>query len=103
APPDSAWWNAHQIAHIRSYESTKPLRHPIGYAVLGYGNNATLFNSDADWVAGASKIAPTTSCGTGTPTCKVHVNDSDHPYFGMWNESAHANRNYAWQNFTNGN
>jgi uncharacterized repeat protein (TIGR01451 family) len=103
APPDSAWWNAHQIAHIRSYESTKPLRHPIGYAVLGYGNNATLFNSDADWVAGASKIAPTTSCGNGTPTCKVHVNDSDHPYFGMWNDSAQVNRNYAWQNFTNGN
>jgi uncharacterized repeat protein (TIGR01451 family) len=103
APPGSEWWNAHQIAHIRSYESGKPWRHPIGFAVLGYGNDATLFNSDADWVAGASRISPTTSCGSGTPTCKVNVNDSDHPYFGMWNESAQANRNYAWRNFTNGN
>jgi len=103
APPDSAWWNAHQIAHIRSYESGKPFRHPIGFGVLGWGNDATLFNSDADWVAGASRISPTTSCGSGTPRCKVNVNDSDHPYFGMWNDSAQANRNYAWRNFTNGN
>jgi hypothetical protein len=71
--------------------------------VLGYGNDTTLFNSDADWVAGNSKISPTTSCGSGTPHCKVNVNDSDHPYFGMWNESAQDNRNYAWENFTNGN
>jgi hypothetical protein len=103
APPGSEWWNAHQISHIRAYESAKPFRHPIGYAMIGQGNDATLFNSDADWVAGRSRIAPTTSCGSGTPRCKVNVNDSDHSYFGMWNDSAQVNRNYAWQNFTNGN
>ena len=48
-------------------------------------------------------IAPTTSCGSGTPACKVNVNDSDHSYFGMWNSSAQVNRNFAWENFTNGN
>jgi hypothetical protein len=31
------------------------------------------------------------------------MNDSDHTYFGMWTESAQANRNYAWQNFLSGN
>jgi uncharacterized repeat protein (TIGR01451 family) len=102
-PPGSEWWNAHQIAHIRSYESTKPFRHPIGYAGILYDSDTTVFNSDADWVAGAARIAPTTSCGSGTPRCKVNVNDSDHSYFGMWNDSAQVNRNYAWQNFTNGN
>jgi uncharacterized repeat protein (TIGR01451 family) len=103
APPNSTWWNDHQISHIRSYESAKPARHPIGYAVPADLGDTVLFNSNADWVAGASSIAPTTSCGSGTPTCKVNVNDSDHSYFGMWNSSAQANRNFAWQNFTNGN
>jgi hypothetical protein len=30
----------------------------------------------------------------------VNINDSDHSYFGMWNDSAQANRNYFWINFT---
>jgi hypothetical protein len=33
----------------------------------------------------------------------VNVNDSDHSYFGMWNDSAKQNRQYAWQNFARGN
>ena len=32
SPPSSVWWNNHLIAHVRSYESTKQLQHPIGYA-----------------------------------------------------------------------
>jgi hypothetical protein len=31
------------------------------------------------------------------------VNDSDHSYFGMWNQTAQQNRNYAWENFLTGN
>jgi hypothetical protein len=33
----------------------------------------------------------------------VNINDSDHSYFGMWNDTAQANRNYFWINFTQGN
>jgi hypothetical protein len=33
----------------------------------------------------------------------VNINDSDHSYFGIWNESPQVNRNYFWINFTNGN
>jgi hypothetical protein len=29
APSNSTWWNDHQIAHIRAYESRKPHQHPI--------------------------------------------------------------------------
>src|SRR5262249_37595127 len=47
--------------------------------------------------------SPTSSCGSGNPPCKVNINDSDHSYFGMWNDSAQTNRNYAWRNFMNGN
>ena len=32
SPASSVWWNSHLIAHLRSYESTKPQQHPIGYA-----------------------------------------------------------------------
>lgn len=103
APPGSAWWNGHLISLIRSYESGKPLQHPIGYGVLADNNDATILNSEADWIAPAARISPTTSCGNGHPACKVNINDSDHSYFGMWNESPQANRNYFWINFTQGN
>lgn len=103
APSKSVWWNNHLIALIRDYEAGKPLQHPIGYGVLEDNKDATILNSDADWIAPAARISPTTSCGTGHPPCKVNVNDSDHSYFGIWNDSPQTNRNYFWINFTNGN
>jgi hypothetical protein len=103
APPGSEWWNRHLISVTRSYESGKPLQHPIGYGVLSDNNDATILNSDADWIAPAAKISPTASCGNGHPSCKVNINDSDHSYFGMWNDSPQTNRNYFWINFTQGN
>jgi hypothetical protein len=103
APADSTWWNKHQIAHIRAYESKKPLRHPIGYGALIDAPDSTVYNSDADWVAPQIRVSPVTSCGSGKPACKVNVNDSDHSYFGMWNDTPQQNRNYAWQNFMTGN
>ena len=66
-------------------------------------DDATIINSDADWIAPAARISPTTTCGSGHPRCKVNINDSDHSYFGMWNDSPQVNRNYFWINFTNGN
>ena len=33
----------------------------------------------------------------------TRINDSDHSYFGMWNDTVQQNRNYAWENFMNGN
>ena len=103
APKTSTWWNNHQISHIRAYESTKPHQHPIGYGALIGAPDSTLYNSDADWVKPQIRISPATSCGSGNPTCKVNVNDSDHSYFGMWNDTPQQNRNYAWQNFMTGN
>jgi len=103
APPGSEWWNNHLISLTRSYEATKLLQHPIGYGVVSDNNDATILNSDADWIAPAARISPTASCGSGHPACKVNINDSDHSYFGMWNDSPQANRNYFWINFTQGN
>jgi len=103
APPRSIWWNDHLISLIRAHEKGMSFQHPIGYAALDSAPDSVLYNSDADWVAPAAKISPAKSCGSGKPACKVNINDSDHSYFGMWNDSPQANRNYAWANFMHGN
>ena len=104
APADSKWWNSHLIALARSYEAGKPLQHPIGYGVPDDSERCRpILNSDADWIAPAARISPTTTCGSGHPSCKVNINDSDHSYFGIWNDSPQINRNYFWINFTQGN
>ncbi len=103
APGNSTWWNDHQISHIRAYESRKPHQHPIGYAAPVGVPDTVIYNSNADWVAPAARISPAKSCGTGKPACKVNINDSDHTYWEMWNESPQQNRNYAWENFMTGN
>ncbi len=104
APVDTQWWNNYQIAHIRKYESRKPHQHPIGWAaLLPAGTDPILYNSNADWVAPNSTISPPTSCGSGTPACKVNINDSDHSYYGAaWKDTPQQNRNYVWKNFANG-
>ncbi len=96
APSNSTWWQNHLITLIHTYEVGKPLQHPVGYAALTGGADATLYGSAADWVAPWARISPLNNQG------KVILNDSDHSYFGMWNDSAQINRNYIWQNFTSG-
>lgn len=103
APPTSKWWNHHLIEHIRQYEGTKPRRHPIGYAAPIGVPDTVVYDSNADWVAPEVAVSPSASCGAGQPACKVNVNDSDHSYFGMWNDTAQQNRNWAWENFASGN
>ena len=100
---DSVWWNEHQIAHIRAYESKKPHQHPIGYGTISGLPDQAMYNSNADFVKPQARISPITSCGSGKPRCKVNINDSDHSYWEMWNQTPQQNRNYAWQNFMNGN
>lgn len=103
APMKSTWWNNHLISLVHQYERSKARQHPVGYAALENPPDSILYNSDADWVAPTVWISPETSCGTGSPTCKVNINDSDHSYFGMWNDTPQKNRNYAWENFMTGN
>ena len=102
APSQSVWWNSHLVEHLRNYEATKPHAHPAGYAAPIGVPDAVIYNSDADWVAPLAEVSPASSCGTGKPPCKVNVNDSDHSYFGMWNETPQQNRNFFWENFTSG-
>ena len=100
---DSVWWNDHQISHIRAYESGKKHRHPIGYGTISGLPDTTMYNSDADFVKPHERISPVKSCGSGRPACKVNVNDSDHSFWEIWRYPAQQNRNYAWENFMQGN
>jgi len=102
APSSSGWWQGHMIDLIHTYETGKLLQHPVGLPWYNNGD-AVLYNSNADWVAPSARISPTSSCGSGMPQCKVNINDSDHSYYGMWNDSVQINRNYIWENFANGN
>jgi hypothetical protein len=103
APANSVWWNQHLIALARSYEASKPYQHPIGFAATVGFRDSTLLESDADWIAPVSRISPINTHGTGHPADKVNINDSDHSYWEMWNDTPQTNRNYFWINFTNGN
>ncbi len=103
APPKSVWWNTHMIALIRSLETDMKFQHPIGYGVPGDMNDEVIVNSDADWIAPAVRVSPEKTIGTGNPSRKVNINDSDHSYFGIWNDTPQQNRNYFWINFTQGN
>ena len=64
--------------------------------------DATILDSDADWIAPAARFFPPSNSGGDQSRRKVVVNDSDHSYFGMWNESPLENRKFFWINFTNG-
>jgi len=106
APENSTWWNNHLISLVRAYEKKKRYQHVIGYGVPAVYNSTAdsiIYNSDADWVAPLARVSPARSCGTGKPQCKININDSDHSYWEMWNDSPEKNRNYIWENFMNGN
>ncbi|MEP6595154.1 MAG: putative collagen-binding domain-containing protein [Ginsengibacter sp.] len=106
APEHSTWWNNHLISLVKAHEVEMRYQHPIGYGVPAVDNSkidSTLYNSDADWIAPLARVSPARSCGSGKPACKVNINDSDHSYWEIWNGTPQKNRNYAWENFTNGN
>ena len=105
APGGSLWWQGHMISLIHTYEQTTyGVQHPVGFPSLqiGSGNDQQLYNSNAEWVAPAAAPSPTSGCGSGTPACKVIMNDNDHSYITFPADSAQTMRNYIWENFTNG-
>ena len=104
APDDT--WCRNMINAIHAYQNTKPNQHPVLYPALnGLPSDSSEINSNADVFAGSSHvIAGVNPCGSGTPTCKVNLNDSDHSYTmpGIKTDGALLNRNFVWENFTSG-
>jgi Putative collagen-binding domain of a collagenase len=104
APDDT--WCRNMINAIHAYQNTKPNQHPVLYPALnGLPSDSAEINSNADLFAGSSRIINGVNpCGTGTPTCKVNLNDSDHSYTmpGVKTDGALLNRNFVWENFVSG-
>jgi hypothetical protein len=83
--------------------TAKTFQHPVLNATTqDLASDSFLYNSNAESAAPAARFSPTSSCGTGTPLCKVNINDSDHSYFGIWNDTQLTQRSYVWNNATNG-
>jgi IPT/TIG domain/Putative collagen-binding domain of a collagenase len=101
--PDATWCQ-NMISAIHTYESTKPNQHPVLFPVTSALNTTTVLDSNGDLFAGSSKVAPTNNCGSGTPACKVDLNDSDHSYTmpGIKTDGPLLNRNFVWENFVSG-
>jgi hypothetical protein len=98
--PYSDSWQASVISYVKQYEATKPKQHPVGMTFQYLmGSDATLYNSQADWVSPGTTLPPE---ATGT---KVVINDTDHSYYWVAMQADGASRNitWAWENFTRGN
>jgi hypothetical protein len=50
APSSSRDWQYYMINYLKSYEATKPKRHPVGMSSLYLGNINDLLASPADWI-----------------------------------------------------
>jgi hypothetical protein len=98
--PAATQWEYHIIDFVKRYEATQPKQHLIGMTMQHPGgNNADLFNSQADWISpGRSapsyydyKTNPAPSDGS-----KVLIADTDH----LWGVG--GDRVWAWKSFLRG-
>jgi hypothetical protein len=96
----STTWQQHFISFVKTYEASKPFRHPVGFTYqYDGGSDTTLYASSADWVS------PSDNQPANDGTHHVILNDTDHSYYwvSMKSEGAQSNRDFVWRNFTAGN
>jgi len=93
APVSSKDWQYHMIDYIKTYEKTKPYRHPVGISSFYRGTAEELFESPADWVLlSGNNTNPPLAAGD-----KVIVQDID---FGLL--KTQAPWQWVWKSFTRG-
>jgi hypothetical protein len=91
-------WMNHMVAYIREVEAGLPRQHPIGITAEGGDqDNASLFNSPADWISPSNgtmfEYRYNPPAGDGR---KVVVNDTDH----LWGHGCEVQ--WVWKSFTRG-
>jgi len=105
--PASYTWHNAMMAHIRTYESTKPKQHLIMMSGEGADPNSSdesyLFASDADIVS-PDNLTPYTITEGGdiAYTAKMVINDSDHVVGWSDPDDADIYRRWVWRAFTRG-
>jgi hypothetical protein len=93
-------WQTHFVRLVKEYEARKPKQHPVGMTFQYRGGaNATLFESQADWISPNPGSAtenyrekPCADC-----TKKVVINDTDH----LWGHTGGDNV-WVWRSFMRG-
>jgi Putative collagen-binding domain of a collagenase len=98
APTGSdTWWSGHMIDLVHTYETANypTQKHPVLYPCLQGPSDLNIYTSNAESVAPSARVSSATNQG------KVTINDSDHSYFSMWNDTTLVNRNYVWENLCN--
>lgn len=86
-------WQNRMIGFVKNYEARKSKQHPVGMTFQFHdGDNAGLFNSQADWISPAGDILrPPPAVGD-----KVILSDTDH-LCGICGD-----RQWVWKSFTRG-
>ena len=101
AIPESVSWQYHFIRFIKQYEREHQLEaHPVGMTFFqggefGGGDNATLFDSQADWISpgGYTRYARNPPVADGR---KVMILDTDHIH------GIGGDRDFVWESFFRG-
>jgi hypothetical protein len=101
ATPESVPWQYHFIRFIKRYERERQyVAHPVGMTFFqlgefGGGDNATLFDSQADWISpgGYTKYARNPPLADGR---KVMLLDTDHIH------GIGGDRDFVWESFFRG-
>lgn len=101
AVPESVPWQYHFIRFIKRYERDRGfMTHPVGMTFFqlgefGGGDNATLFDSEADWISpgGYTKYARNPPVADGR---KVLILDTDHIH------GIGGDHNFVWESFFRG-
>jgi hypothetical protein len=86
------------IKFIKLYEAGKPKQHAVGMTFQYWdGNNASLFNSPADWISPANREGADYKGDPPAATgAKVIISDTDH----LWGEG--GDRAWVWKSFLRG-
>lgn len=79
AGPYSTEWQHEMLRFVKQYESTKPFQHPVGMTFQHPGGlNATLFESEADWVSPGAESGHYRTHPEPASGRKVVIADTDH-------------------------
>jgi hypothetical protein len=91
-------WQYEMIKFIKLYEAGKPKQHPVGMTFQYWdGDNASLFNSPADWISPANREGADYKGDPPAATgAKVVISDTDH----LWGEG--GDRVWVWKSFLRG-
>lgn len=91
-------WQYHMITFIKSYEATKPKRHPVGMTSIGYGVDDLdrLLESPADWISPNPDHLDYKNDPPASDGAKVIILDTDH----LWGVG--GNVSWVWKSFLRG-